>query len=150
MMDFQKEDVQVVLKFQYGKRGSPNPIISRTLGRVAVISHGYQGPMPQVGCFWLCRIEKQMNFNEVNGCFVVVPIHKIEIENIVKLVPGAYDTEVMGSSVVCRPRVSGLNWILPFSLKKFFIKKDKASVLYQSVIVPVQIDGAQKKKVSET
>jgi hypothetical protein len=130
---------QVVLKFHYGKRNSVNPIISKTLGRVAVIGHGYMGPMPQAGSFWLCRIERELKSSksETGGCFVVVPLQEVSLDKIVKLVPGAYEAQPVDNTLFCIPNVSNFFWIAPFSIKKFYLNKDKAKVQYQSVIVPL-------------
>ena len=132
------EQVFVVLKFHFGKRGSVNPIISKTMGRVSVINHAYQGPQPQDGTFWLCRLDRGIQGQSTNGCFVVTPIRMIPLEKIVKLVPGTYDTTISGTSVICKPKIPNHYWIAPFSVKKWYIKKDKAATLYQAVIVPVE------------
>lgn len=137
MLDWEKENAQVILKFHYGRRGSINPIISKTMGKVAVISHAYQGVMPQPGTFWLCKIERELGEASSGGCFIVTPLRVVLLTNIVKLIPGTYATEFHGKTVVCRPRVDNHNWIIPFSLKKYFIK-DKATIQYQSVVVPLR------------
>lgn len=144
MLDWKNEKAQVVLRFHYGKRGSVNPIISKTMGRVAVISHSYQGTMPQPGTFWLCEIEREIGNEKPNGCFVVVPVKEVKIESVMRLVPGTYQTEIHGSTVVCRPMVEGHYWIIPFSLKKYFIKEGKAQIQYQSVVVPLRISAASQ------
>jgi hypothetical protein len=141
MIDWEKESAHVVLKFHYGQRGSVNSLISKTMGRVAVISHGYEGPMPQNKSFWLCKIEKEHGSGQQNGCYIVVPVKEVKLEQIMKLVPGAYETEIIGATVMCRPRVDGHYWIIPFSLKKFFIKKGKADVQYQSIVVPLKLSA---------
>lgn len=138
MIDWAKENIHVVLKFHYGKRGSVNPIISQTMGRVAVISHAYEGEMPQPKSFWLCKIEAEHGSGKENGCFIVSPVRQVELKSLIKLVPGAYDTEIVGTTVFCRPRVDNHLWIIPFSLKKYFIKEDKANVVYQSIVVPLR------------
>jgi hypothetical protein len=130
--------IYVVLKFHFGKRGSVNPIISKTMGRVAVINHAYQGPQPQSGTFWLCKLDREIKGQHTNGCFIVTPIKMVPIEKIVKLVPGTYETTIEGTTVTCRPKITNHYWIAPFSVKKWYIKKDKASVQYQAVIVPVE------------
>lgn len=145
MIDWEKENAHVLLKFHYGRRGSVNPIISKTMGRVAVISHAYEGAMPQPGTFWLCKIEREFGLGQPNGCYVVRPVREVPLENIVKLIPGTYDTEIKGSTVVCRPKVENHFWIVPFSIKKFFIKKDKAEIQYQSVIVPLKFSAADQQ-----
>ncbi len=127
----------VVLKFHYGRRGSVNSIISQTMGRVAVINHAYQKEMPQSGSFWVCRIDREITSANSKGCFVISPIEKIDIKKILKLVPGAYEVEIQGTNVLCKPKVSGRFWIAPFNIKKSYIKKEKANILYQSVIVPL-------------
>jgi hypothetical protein len=132
------EQIFVVLKFHFGKRGSVNPIISKTMGRVAVINHAYQGAQPQDGTFWLCRLDRGHQGQGTNGCFVVTPVRQIPLEKIVKLIPGTYDTTISGSTVVCKPKLPNHYWIAPFSVKKWYIKKDKAAKLYQAVIVPVE------------
>lgn len=141
MINWQDKETYVVLKFQYGKRGTANPIVSQTMGRLAVISHAYEGSMPQPRSFWLCRIEKELG-SGMNGCFVVIPVKEVPIAQIMKLVPGMYEQEIVGSTVVCRPKVEGHYWIIPFSLKKYFIKKGKAETLYQSVVVPLQVTAS--------
>ena len=131
---------RVVLKFHYGRRGSVNPIISHTMGRVAVISHAYQGAMPQPGTFWLCEIEREISSDQdESGCYIVNPVCHVPLEKIMKLVPGTYETEIRDKKVICRPKVKEHYWIIPFSIKKFFIKKDKAKIQYQSIIVPIEI-----------
>ena len=139
------KDWVVILKFHYGKRGSVNPIISKTMGRVAVINHSYEGAMPQAGSFWLCRIDGERKGQHTSGCFIVTPVRVVGIDQIVKLIPGTYEVEVQGSNVICRPKLAAHYWIAPFSIKKFFIKKDKAPVQYQSVIVPLQdVESVEK------
>jgi hypothetical protein len=129
----------VILKFHYGKRGSINPIISKTMGRVAVINHTYQAAMPQPGTFWLCRIDKEIsNPEKQSGCFIVTPVREIPIDDIRKLIPGAYDIEIRNQIVICKPKVPEIYWLMPFSIKKYYIKKDKAKVCYEAVVVPLQ------------
>jgi hypothetical protein len=140
MIDWTTRPNHVVLKFHYGKRGSLNHIISKTMGRVAVINHAYQGAMPQAGSFWLCRIDKELGAEKPTGCFVVAPIKEVPVDKVMKLVPGIYDTDIQDKTVICTPKVDNCFWIIPFSLKKSYIKKDKADTLYQSVVVPVTLD----------
>lgn len=125
---------QVVLKFHYGKRGSVNPIISKTMGKVAVISHAYQSSMPQPGTFWICRID-----SEIQGSFIVTPVKQIPLEQVKSLIPGMYDVEIRNLTVICRPKVGEIYWLVPFSIKKYYIKRHKAKVLYESVVVPLQL-----------
>ena len=130
----------VVLKFHYGKRGSINPIISKTMGRVAVINHAYEGSSPQPGTFWLCRINKEINSPNGNGCFIVTPLKQTPLEAIIKLIPGTYDLQYDQQNVICLPKVPNHYWICPASIKKLFLKPDIAKVQYQSVIVPIIIE----------
>lgn len=137
---------QVVLKFHYGKRGSINPIISKTMGRVAVISHAYQGPMPQPGTFWLCEVDQEINSDSSErGCFVVMPVKVVPLEKIMKLVPGMYETEIKGKCVYFKPKEPNHYWIVPFNIKKVFLK-DQTKVQYQSVIVPLVFDNSPDNK----
>lgn len=124
----------VILKFHYGKRGSVNPIISKTMGKVAVISHAYQSSMPQPGSFWICRID-----NEIPGSFIVTPLRMIPLENVKSLIPGMYDIEIQNLTVICKPKVGDIYWLVPFSIKKYYIKRHKAKILYESVVVPLQM-----------
>lgn len=124
---------KVILKFHYGKYGSVNPIVSRTMGKVSVINHAYQSAMPQPGTFWVCQID-----NEITGSYIVTPISELPIENVQKLIPGAYDVEIHDKRVVCKPKINDVYWLLPFSIKKYYIKRHKAKVLYESVVVPLQ------------
>lgn len=124
----------VILKFHYGKRGSVNPIISKTMGKVSVINHTYQSAMPQPGSFWVCRID-----NEIQGSFIVTPLRMVPLENVKSLIPGMYDVEIKNLTVVCRPKVADIYWLVPFSIKKYYIKRHKAKILYESVVVPLQL-----------
>jgi hypothetical protein len=146
-MDKEKllKKTQVILKFHYGKRGSINPIISKTMGRVAVISHAYQGPMPQPGTFWLCELDQEINSgSSERGCFVVMPVKSVPLEKIMKLIPGMYETEIQGQNVFFKPKEPNHYWIVPFNIKKVFLK-DKTKVQYQSVIVPLVFDQQDNK-----
>lgn len=134
------QGMEIILKFHYGKRGSVNPIISKTMGKVAVINHAYQSQMPQAGSFWVCRIDKEIsNPDKGTGCFIVTPVREVKIDQIKKLIPGTYDIEVRNKTVICKPKVEGVLWLMPFSIKKYYIKKEKAKVQYESVVVPLQI-----------
>lgn len=125
---------RVILKFHYGKRGSVNPIISKTMGKVAVISHAYQSSMPQPSSFWICRID-----SEIQGSFIVTPIKMVPLENVKSLIPGMYDVVIQNNTVVLNPKVGDIYWLVPFSIKKYYIKRHKAKVLYEAVVVPLQL-----------
>jgi len=143
MFQWDKEPATVVLKFQNGKRNSPNKVVSLTMGKVAVIAHAYQGRMPQPSSFWVCRIVKETGSGTTNGCFIIEPVFEIPLAKVMKLVPGMYDTEIRGNTVLCKPKVHDIFWIIPFSLKKYFLKEGKAEIQYQSVIVPLKISETQ-------
>lgn len=134
----------VILKFYYGHKDSVNPIISKTMGRISIINYAYRGNQPQPGSFWLCKVdeERKDTFNSEHGCFIVTPIKEVQVSEIVKLVPNSYTTEFMGHNVILKPKHSGHYWICPFSIKKFYIKKNvnTASKCYQSVIVPLDVE----------
>lgn len=131
-------EYKVVLRFQYGNRGSRNPVVSRTLGKLAVVSHAYEGPSPQPGKFWLCSIEREIG-TIGKGCYAVVPIREVPFDQIMRLVPGTYDTEIWDEqqTIVCEPKLPGM-WLMPFNLKRYLLKPGKAKILYQSVLVPVR------------
>ena len=133
------EGSNVVLRFHYGHRGSQNPIVSKTMGRIAVINYAYEGPMPQPETFWLCKVDRNIDFSTSKGCFVVTPIYQVPNDKVMRLIPGAFDKEVVGRHVVCKPKIPNLYWIAPFSIKRSFIK-EQAQVRYQSVVVPVTIE----------
>jgi hypothetical protein len=141
------DPIYCVLRFVYGKRGSPNPIVSKTMGRYAVIDHAYQGPMPQPYCFWLCRLEGEKIFTDTKGCFVVTPLKEVaredDMSQIAKLVPGTFDVEIQGTTVFCKPKIPGLFWIAPFNIKDIYLKPREGNYNYSSVIVPVKPDLAQ-------
>ncbi len=139
---------QVLLKFYYGNKESVNPIISKTLGRISIINFSYTGSQPQPGTFWLCTIDQERKdaFNPEHGCYIVTPQKEVQVSEIVKLVPNAYDIETEGHTVILKPKIKGYYWICPFSIKKYYIKKDETSSTkcYQSVIVPLDIEVNQR------
>lgn len=126
----------VVLKFVYGRRGSGDPIVSKTMGRYAVISHRYSGAMPQPETFWVCEMEKEWNRQDdtKRGCFIVTPLYPIPVDAISKLIPGTYTQEINGSQVLLKPKLANHYWIAPYALKSVFLKDAEK---YQSVVVPV-------------
>jgi hypothetical protein len=132
----------VVLKFQYGRRGSANPIISQTMGRVAVLNFAYTGPSPQPGSFWLCQMDYERQTNPGgSGCFVVTPLCRVEMEQIVKLVPGMFQAQPEGNKILIIPKLKNHFCIAPFAIKRKYIKKEKAKILYNAVVVPLDLDA---------
>lgn len=132
------ENSFVVLKFQYGRRGSTNPVISNTMGRVAVLNFLYQGTTPQPKSFWLCRVDREASLHDGRGYYVVTPVREVQLSDIVKLIPGTYDAIPHGSTMILKPKITGHLFLAPFSIKRKFIKQEYADHLYNSLIVPLE------------
>ena len=130
-------DSLVILRFHYGNRGSTNPIISSTMGRAAVINHAYEGKMPQPYTLWLCKIDREIFKSKDKGCFIITPVREIPAERVMRLVPGTFDIKIQNCNVICKPKIEGYYWIAPSSIKKMYIKSNRAEILYQSVVVPL-------------
>ncbi len=125
--------IKVVLKFFHSIDPNGNvKLISRTMGKLALIENQYQGQVNDDE-FWLCEIEKEIGSNKNRGAFLVRPIDKIEVEKIKKLLPNFYSIIEHGKTAFLYPKNQPKEpWILSANTRKIFNDK------YTSVIVPIE------------
>lgn len=124
---------KVVLKFFLSR--SPNQVlrlISRTLGKLSLISDAYQGTVNDQE-IWICEIEQEIVPNKHHGAFMVRPIQKVDPANIKKLIPGFYSIMPSGKSVYLYPNQNPSDpWLVSINTRKIFNRK------YTSIIVPIE------------
>lgn len=138
--------MEAILKFFENDKPAPgkNPIVSKTLGKVAIIARAYGDrvarsngslAMPQSQEFWRVRILKELERGSRKGCFLVEPIVKVEYEDILHLVPGMYTHIVEHGRMLVtpNPEYQGRACILPLDHKQLFSQRNGIS----SMIVDV-------------
>lgn len=125
--------IKVTLKFFLSK-GPDNvtKLISRTLGKLSLISDVHQG-IVQDQEIWICEIEQEIGPNKKTGAFMVKPLKKVDPEKIKKLIPGFYSTMNDGNTVFLYPKENQSEpWIISINTRKLFNKRCTA------IIVPIQ------------
>lgn len=123
-----------------------NRFVTRTLGKVGVIHSGIYDAMeekPRNDEFWYVEILDEVGKGLSTGCFILRPLKRVptvtkfgrNVPDIVRLIPGTYDTEKIGNTIYVYPRqdiardLSGPHWILDVSTKTHLINlhKEKTS-----------------------
>jgi len=111
-----------------------NKFVTRTLGKVGVIHSTIYHAMeekPKNDEFWYVEILDEVGKGLATGCFILRPIKRVstvdrfgrKVPDIVRLIPGTYDTERRGNTIYVYPRqvlnkeLTGPHWILDVSTK---------------------------------
>jgi len=131
--------MEVIVKFFENSSVSEGdaPIISRTLGKVAIVSRAYMernrtdskhNPMPADQEFWRVHIVKELKPGKREGCFLVQPMEKVDVESLLHLAPGMYSIESKqgGLYVTPNPEYQGRNCIMPLEHKHVFANRTHA------------------------
>lgn len=125
-----------LLKFHNNPEKGENSVISRTLLKAAVIDRRWK-PKPdqeipgtsesftKEGEFWKVRIVRDTAPGRIAGCFIVEPLCKVLIDDIVHLIPGMYTDTIEKGLVILHPSQVA-NWILPLENKKLIAKQHAA------------------------
>lgn len=141
-MSFLETPVVTICKFfknsNTNSKGN-NPVISRTLLKVAVVNKDWYPQRgqkePKEGELWRVKIVKEINQGNNQGCFLVEPIKKLDEAEMCFLVPGTYSLKCMDNLLIVVPlKNQGANWILPLTDKKILAAQEKA----YAVIVQIQ------------
>lgn len=125
--------MEVIVKFfpnETTKEGEA-PLISRTLGKVAIVARAYmerarvnpkhhQMPGPQE--FWRVLIIKELQKGQRAGCFLVQPMERVDEDSLLHLAPGMYVMEKRGGVLVVtpNPEYQGRNCIMPLEFKHMY------------------------------
>ena len=126
------------------QKKSSNRFVTRTLGKVGVIHSSYYWSMtdrPHHDEFWFVEILEEVGQGTSAGCFVLRPLKKVDscrkqgrlVPNVVRLIPGTFDTEKIGSTIYVYPKnvdgLNGPNWILDGDTKSHLtqIHRDKTA-----------------------
>ncbi len=140
--------METIIKFFANDRESSEAkVISRTLGRIALVSRLYRDkhkknpsiPMPNDQEFWRVRIVTEMRKGAVRGgSFIVEPIARVAHEELLHLLPGMYTADVTRGRMVVtpNPEYRGRACILPLDHKHVFAERTDA----HCVIVDVTPD----------
>lgn len=107
--------------------GSPNRLLSRTLGKIAFVDNSFCGPMPSEGSFWFSSITLEIKAGKVGGCFLAEPFEPIKREQLLPLQRSectlsliAKDSTIIVNPMQVTKENSGktLPWILPLNLRR--------------------------------
>jgi hypothetical protein len=130
--------VHVVAKFFLSKApdGTYN-CISRSLGKFSVVDKAHSSVV-QCQDVWVCKIVKEIRPGQNSGAFVLLPVEKIEIERVRKIIPGFYNTQNHGKAICVVPNTDPSDcWMLSKATRSIFAKK------HYAVIVPIMYEHKQ-------
>lgn len=103
---------------------SKNKLLTKTLAKLGVIDRDWLqamkysgGAVPQNSEMWKCKITKEIQPGKEKGCFILQPMHKVDYDQIVKLIPGLYTEEKHEGLLIIRPTIAK-NYILPLDQRK--------------------------------
>ena len=125
--------ITIVKFFQStGTANHPATLMTRTMGKFGVVDREYKNDTnyPADGEFWKVKIVREARPNSNTGCFILEPICKMNVDELIKLVPGLYTEDPIGNILLIRPKNKG-NWIFPLNE----IKKDKLRKYYALVVL---------------
>lgn len=140
--------MEVILKFFDNEaQGPDNILVSRTLGKIAMIARDRRGakyPQPKPHEFWRCRILKETNRGKRAGCFLVEPIEQVPADKLLKLLPGMYVSEVVNGQLIVTPTLDyrGKPCILPLEHKHVFSQRNET---YCTLVDVSALLSVQKK-----
>lgn len=109
----------VLVKFYHNNEEykDKNPLYTRTLGKIGVISDNYRGDLPTHKEIWKVKIENETKPNRNKGCYILMPIHRIEHEDVKYLVPGLYTEHEINGCLLVMPNNPSQLWLYPRDLK---------------------------------
>lgn len=123
-----------------------NKIITRTLGKFGVVSTAWYKDKrpdqhPQAGEFWKVKIIKEVGVGTEQGCFVLIPLEKTDVQDLDKLLPGFYRESFYHNVLIITPNkaLNGSNWILPLAIRK------NIQGVYSVIVDLVTETGRQRK-----
>jgi len=123
----------VVKFFRNLRNSNRNPLISRTLLKIAHINRDWDGEQPLDNEIWLVKIVAETHHGKPQGCFIVDPIDKVNIqEDLLHLPPTLFsmkkvhDTPNGQCILLVTPAKPDSLWILPKSHKRILAKNNGA------------------------
>lgn len=127
MLDDNKriQQTKVLVKFHVNMEAtSKNRIITKTLGKIGVISSDYDGVAPNDEEFWLCSVAKEVTKGTpVSGLFVLLPIRKVDREHISYLIHGMYTYEDEGGIRYVIPKRKNIYWLMSIDDRRAIMDK---------------------------
>ena len=116
---------KVLVKFHVNMEAtSKNRIITKTLGKIGVISSDYDGVAPNDEEFWLCDVVKEVTKGTpVSGLFVLRPIRKVDREDISYLIHGMYSLEDEGGIRYVIPKRKNIYWLMSIDDRRTIMDK---------------------------
>lgn len=142
--------METIIKFFSNDREtSEAKVISKTLGRVALVSRLYRDkhkknssvPMPGDQEFWRVRIVTEMRKGSTKGgSFIVEPIARVMHDDLLHLLPGMYTASVHRGRMVVTPNPEYRDraCILPLDHKHLFATRTESHCVIVDV-TPVRI-----------
>lgn len=126
--------MEVILKF-FANEQDTSSIISRTLGKIAIIERSYveralkgKAKMPVSGEFWRCKIVKELKNGASAGSFLVRPVEVVQSDDLLHLLPSMYSSVVNSGRMIITPNPEYIHraCILPLDHKHIFSKSADA------------------------
>jgi hypothetical protein len=124
---------QAQAQSQRSKPRIKNAVVSRTLGKVALVLQ-HEGKPPKVEPkpeeFWLCDLVTETRPSEPAGCFLVEPLQKVEHKNLVLVTPSSctltkvYRTILLAEPIELTHNGQLIPWFMPLPRKRELLSRD--------------------------
>lgn len=124
---------------------SRNRLITKTLGKIGVISADYNGVAPNDEEFWLCGFRKEVTKSPAepaSGLFILKPIRYVDRLQVQYLTVGLYTCEDEGGIRYVIPKYKNVYWLMSIAERRRLIDPDR---IHSIVVVNYDIEpGAQQ------
>lgn len=107
---------------------SRNRLITKTLGKIGVISADYNGVAPNDEEFWLCGFHKEVTKSAANPCsglFILKPIRYVDRCQINYLTLGLYTYEDDGGIRYVIPKYKNMYWLMSIEERRRLIEPSR-------------------------
>jgi len=137
----------VLVKFivDVTRPNSRNRLITKTLGKIGVISADYTGRAPNDEEFWLCAVHKEVTKTQSNPCsglFILKPVRYVDRTQVNYLTTGFYTYEDEGSIRYVIPRYKNMYWLLSIEERRRLLDPPR---IHSVVTVNYDIENAPQQ-----
>jgi hypothetical protein len=121
---------------------SRNRLITKTLGKIGVVSADYTGRAPNDEEFWLCTVVKEVTKTQSNpssGLFILKPVRYVDRTQVNYLTTGFYTYEDEGGIRYVIPKYKNMYWLLSIEERRRLLDP---SHIHSVVTVNYDIENA--------
>lgn len=105
--------MNTVVLFVESRQPFKNKVISRSLRKVSFIDNRFlETNLPKPDEHWFVEIVRE-NLSDDGGCFILKPLYLVPQDQLVPLLHGMYDLEIVNDAVVVNPKdPSPKKWVM--------------------------------------